>query len=103
MPSHPTSPRSGARMEASPELLKRGPEAVLYAILDQVVDEYAPVVAGVENDIDEIEDQVFAGDPAVSRRVYALFREIIELQRATGPLTTILSGLRAGFDRYRDR
>lgn len=100
---HAESPDLAAvrrRMEASPELLKRGPEAVLYAILDQVVDEYAPVVAGVENDIDEIEDQVFAGDPAVSRRVYALFREIIELQRATGPLTTILSGLRAGFDRY---
>ena len=39
------------------------PEAMLYAILDQVVDEYAPVVAGLENDIDEIEDQLFGGDP----------------------------------------
>lgn len=100
---HAESPDLAAvrrRMEATPELLKRGPEAVLYAILDQVVDEYAPVVAGVENDIDEIEDQVFAGDQAVSRRVYGLFREVIELQRATGPLTTILSSLRAGFDRY---
>ncbi len=33
------------RMEESPELLKLGPEAVLYAILDAVVDGYAPVVA----------------------------------------------------------
>lgn len=88
------------RMENSPELLRLGPEAVLYAILDQVVDEYAPVVAGVENDIDEIEDQVFAGDQTVSRRIYELFREVIELQRATRPLTTILGALRAGFDRY---
>ncbi len=100
---HAESPDLAAvrrRMESTPELLKLGPEAVLYAILDQVVDEYSPVVAGVENDIDEIEDQVFAGDPTVSRRVYELFREVIELQRATRPLTTILGALRAGFDRY---
>ena len=100
---HAESPDLAAvrrRMESTPDLLKLGPEAVLYAILDQVVDEYSPVVAGVENDIDEIEDQVFAGDPAVSRRIYELFREVIELQRATRPLTTIVGALRAGFDRY---
>ena len=38
------------RLEQTPELLRLGPEAVLYAILDQVVDEYTPVVAGLEND-----------------------------------------------------
>ncbi len=43
------------RMEADPEFLSRGPEAVLYAILDRVVDGYAPVVAGLQKDIDEIE------------------------------------------------
>ena len=46
-------------MEGDPELLALGPEAVLYAILDEVVDEYTPVVDGVENDIDEIEDALF--------------------------------------------
>ena len=51
------------RMEAAPDLLRLGPEAVLYAILDEVVDEYAPVVAGLENDIDEIEDQLFERRP----------------------------------------
>ena len=34
------------RLEASPDLLRCGPEAVLYAILDEVVDEYAPVSHG---------------------------------------------------------
>jgi magnesium transporter len=76
------------RLEQSPDLLKLGPEAVLYAILDQVVDEYAPVVAGLENDIDEIEDQLFKSDPSVSRRIYDLSREVIEFQRATHPLLT---------------
>ncbi|MFE5867673.1 magnesium and cobalt transport protein CorA [Streptomyces roseifaciens] len=88
------------RMEATPELLALGPEAVLYAILDAVVDGYAPVVAGVQNDIDEIETEVFSGDPAVSRRIYELAREMVEFQRATRPLVGMLHGLMAGFAKY---
>ncbi|MBC7274512.1 MAG: magnesium and cobalt transport protein CorA [Streptomyces sp.] len=88
------------RMEDSPELLALGPEAVLYAILDAVVDGYAPVVAGVQNDIDEIETEVFRGDPEVSRRIYELSREMVEFQRATRPLVGMLHGLMAGFAKY---
>ncbi|MGP3971895.1 magnesium and cobalt transport protein CorA [Streptomyces sp. 6N223] len=88
------------RTEDSPELLKRGPEAVLYAILDAVVDGYAPVVDGVENDIDEIETEVFGNAPGVSRRIYELSREVVEFQRATRPLSKILDGLSAGFEKY---
>ncbi|WP_329315246.1 magnesium and cobalt transport protein CorA [Streptomyces sp. NBC_01262] len=88
------------RMESTPELLKLGPEAVLYAILDTVVDGYAPVVDGVENDIDESEIQVFSGDPQVSRRIYELSQEVLEFQRATRPLAPMLEGLTAGFAKY---
>ncbi|ANS68946.1 metal-transport protein [Streptomyces lincolnensis] len=88
------------RMEESPELLGLGPEAVLYAILDAVVDGYAPVVAGVQNDIDEIETEVFRGDPEVSRRIYELSREMVEFQRATRPLVGMLHSLMAGFAKY---
>ncbi|GLW96884.1 magnesium transporter CorA [Microtetraspora sp. NBRC 16547] len=80
------------RMESDPDLLRQGPQAVLYAILDAVVDGYAPVVAGLQNDIDEIEVQVFGGDPAAPRRIYALSREVIEFQRATKPLVAMLDG-----------
>ncbi|MEP7157932.1 MAG: magnesium and cobalt transport protein CorA [Chloroflexota bacterium] len=88
------------RMEADPELLARGPEAVLYAILDSVVDGYAPVIAGVDKDIDEIEIQVFRGDPRVSRRIYELSSEVVDFQRATRPLLNVLERLVAGFDKY---
>lgn len=88
------------RMEENPDLLALGPEAVLYAILDAVVDGYAPVVAGVQNDVDEIETEVFGGDPAVSRRIYELSREMVEFQRATRPLVGMLHGLMAGFAKY---
>jgi magnesium transporter len=88
------------RVEADPELLGLGTEAVLYAIMDKVVDGYEPVVCGLENDIDEIETEVFLGDPKVSRRIYELSREVIEFQRATHPLQDILAALAAGFDKY---
>ncbi|GGR02458.1 magnesium and cobalt transport protein CorA [Kitasatospora griseola] len=88
------------RLEADPDLLALGPEAVLYAVLDAVVDGYAPVIAGLQHDIDEIETEVFGGDPRVSRRIYELSREVIELQRATGPLLEIMRALEAGFQKY---
>jgi len=81
------------RLESDPELLKHGPKAVFYAILDQVVDDYLPVVAGLQTDIDEIESQVFGGDPSVSQRIYQLFREVIEFQRACQPLIDMLGSL----------
>ncbi|WP_139415947.1 magnesium and cobalt transport protein CorA [Agromyces laixinhei] len=88
------------RLEGSPELLVKGPEAVLYALLDEVVDEYSPVVTGLENDIDEIEDQLFSGDPQVTRRIYDLASEVMEFQRATGPLIDIFALLERGFEKY---
>ncbi|MDI9972489.1 MULTISPECIES: magnesium and cobalt transport protein CorA [Rhodococcus] len=100
---HSESPDLSAvrrRMESNPDLLRLGPEAVLYAILDAVVDGYAPVVAGLQNDIDEIETEVFSGAPGVSRRIYELTREVIEFQRATRPLLGMLRGLSAGFEKY---
>jgi magnesium transporter len=100
---HSESPdlsRVRRRLESDPELLARGSEAVLYAILDAVVDGYAPVVAGLENDIDEIEVEVFRGDPQVSRRIYELSQEVVDFQRAAQPLTGILAAITAGFEKY---
>ena len=94
---HAEEPDLGAvrkRLEADPGLLEHGPYAVLYAVLDKVVDDYAPVLDGLQDDIDEIEVQVFGGDPGVSRRIYTLTREVIEFQRAVEPLETLFVELR---------
>lgn len=88
------------RMEREPELLAQGTQAILYAIIDAVVDAYSPVVAGLANDIDEIETQVFGGDALVSRRIYELSREVIDFQRATHPLTAVMDALEHGSSKY---
>jgi magnesium transporter len=82
------------RLEADPELLDHGPWAVLYAVLDKIVDDYAPVLDSLQVDIDEIEVQVFGGDPGVSKRIYHLSREVIEFQRAVEPLRDLFDELR---------
>lgn len=90
------------RLEADAALLARGPEAILYAVLDEVVDEYEPVMAGLENDIDEIEDQLFGDDghELLTRRIYDLSGEVIGFQRAVQPLIGIIGALLRGGDKY---
>lgn len=96
----PNLARVRHRLESDPELLARGPEAVLYAILDEVVDQYAPVLAGLENDIDEIESQLFVEDVDATQRIYELGREVIDFQRAVQPLTAMVEALLRGGTKY---
>src|SRR4028119_2004502 len=49
-------------LEADPDLLRRGPEAILHAIMDRIVDDYGPVVDGLENDIQEREAEGSGGE-----------------------------------------
>ncbi|KQO84482.1 MULTISPECIES: magnesium and cobalt transport protein CorA [unclassified Frigoribacterium] len=93
--------RGVARLRSKPDLLGAGPQAMLWALLDAVVDAYKPVIDGLENDIDEIEQQLFAGEPGVSRRIYELFGEVADFQKASRPLIAMLDGLLRGSEKYR--
>jgi magnesium transporter len=80
-------------LEGRPDLLRKGPYAVLNAIMDRIVDDYVPVVDGLANDIDEIEVEVFENKPDVSKRIYELSREVIRFHQATQPLAGTLESL----------
>jgi magnesium transporter len=84
------------RLEQRPELLRAGTGAALWAILDQVVDTYTPVVAELENDIEEVEATVFSGAVAPTERIYFLRREATDFYRAVHPLLTVLTTLERG-------
>ena len=85
------------RVEARPDLLRMGPAAAMWAITDKVVDDYLPVVDGIEDDIEEVENDVFDDDiPAPTERIYHLKREVIEFHRAVWPLLTPLELLEQG-------
>src|SRR3954452_1164745 len=74
------------RLEARPQLLEEGPASVLWAIVDKIVDDYAPVVEGLETDITEVEHTVFGGEAAPTHRIYLLRREVTDFYRAVHPL-----------------
>lgn len=74
---------------------KKGPYGIVWAIMSNVLDGYTPVADGVENDIDEIEEQLFSESKEVSRRIFGLQREVIDLQHATYPLVDMLDRLQA--------
>jgi magnesium transporter len=84
------------RLEQHPELLQAGPASVLWAILDKVVDDYAPVVEGLERDIEDVEATVFSGAVAPTERIYFLRREASDFYRAVHPLLPPLEMLERG-------
>ncbi|WP_354643382.1 magnesium/cobalt transporter CorA [Kitasatospora camelliae] len=77
-----------AGLEKQPELLRKGPASVLYAVCDLVVDSYLDVAAELQTDLDELEAQVFAPGRAhgVAEQIYAFKRQLVVFRRAAGPL-----------------
>jgi magnesium transporter len=86
------------RLEARSELLEAGPVSVVWAVLDQVVDDYEPVVEGLTADIEEAEVGVFEGQADQTERIYFLKREAIEFYRAVHPLLAPLAAIERGAD-----
>jgi magnesium transporter len=84
------------RLEDRPELLKEGTAVVLWAILDTVVDGYAPVIEGLERDVEDVESTVFSGAAAPTERIYLLRREATDFYRAVHPLLGPLEALERG-------
>ncbi len=81
-------------LEANPERLALGPVAVVHAILDRVVDDYRPVLDGLDEDISEIEEEVFSpGRTNPAERIYKLKRQVLDLYRNVEPLIDPLERL----------
>jgi magnesium transporter len=79
------------RCESCPTVLSHGEHYVLYAILDFIVDNYMPVVASIHEEVEAIEDRVFASvpDKADGERLYMLRRDLLRLRNAAAPLVNV--------------
>lgn len=74
-------------MDGQVERLKRGPAEVVHTVADRVVDEYQRVLRSVEEDIDQIQVDVFSGPKAThAERIFRLKREVLEFRQAVIPL-----------------
>jgi magnesium transporter len=86
------------RCEQEPELLRHGPAYVLYALMDNVVDRYFPVLDDVTADIEQIEERIFSGQTtrANIEALYLLKRKLMTLDHATQPLLEVAGKLHGG-------
>ncbi len=86
------------RCELEPELLRHGPAYVLYALMDNVVDRYFPVVDRLSAEIEEIEDRIFSGQTtrAQIESLYSLKRKLMTLNHSTQPLLEVTGKLHGG-------
>jgi magnesium transporter len=84
-----------ARCESTPSLLAKGPSFVLYALMDFVVDNYFPLLESVEEQVEELEDSIFAAqfDRGSTVRIYELKRDAQKLKRAVAPLIDVCTRL----------
>ena len=84
-----------ARCESTPHLLSKGPGFVLYALMDFIVDQYFPVVEGLEERLDELEEEIFGErfTRDTTANIYRLKRDLLSLKRAVSPLVDVCNRL----------
>ena len=83
------------RCESTPQLLKKGPGFALYAVMDSIVDGYFPVIDALEEELQILEERIFAERPnrETTRQIYDLKRQLVEVKRAVSPLIDMCTRL----------
>jgi magnesium transporter len=86
------------RSEREPHLLRNGSGFVFYAIMDNVVDRYFPVVDALEVELERLEEQIFAADsPRTSiQALYRLKHKLMVMRHAVEPLIEVTHKLYGG-------
>jgi len=84
-----------ARCESAPRMLRKGEDFVLYALMDFIVDNYMPVIDAMEEEVGELEEQVFkrAFKRRTIARIYDLKRDLLALRRGVAPVVDIANRL----------
>jgi magnesium transporter len=90
-----------ARCEREPQLLKEGAAFVLYALADNVVDRYFPILEALGTEIEQIEDRIFdrhslAASRAIIQDLYSLKRRLVTLEHHISPLLEAISKFTGG-------
>jgi len=89
-----------ARAEGEPDLLKHGSGFVFYALMDNVVDRYFPLVDQLEVELEKIEERIFESDGADAKRnirdLYALKHKGMTIRHAVEPLIEAVHKLYGG-------
>ena len=88
-------PRSVTALRTGLEpVIARGPDHLLWALVDDVVDGYFPFIDRLGDEIEDVEDVVIArADPATLERLFDLKKELLRIRRAVTPVREIFNQL----------
>jgi magnesium transporter len=86
------------RSEEEPDLLRHGPVYVLYALMDTIVDRYFPVIDALSEEIEGIEERIFAGHTTRVQieALYGMKCKLMTVEHAAGPLLEVTGKLHGG-------
>ena len=75
-------------------ILKRGPDHLLWAIADDLIDGYFPFADRIGDAIDDVQDEVVRkATPDTVERLFKLKRELIQVRRAISPIREVFNQL----------
>jgi magnesium transporter len=79
------------RCEQAPQMLKKGEDFIVYAIMDFVVDNYFPIVTTIQDEVSSIENRIFQDtfDQDTIEHIYELRSDLLTLRHVVGPLIEI--------------
>jgi magnesium transporter len=94
---HPATfdPRAAHQLKMGvAEVLARGPDALLWAVSDSVVDGYFPVFDKLADEIDDLEDRILdRPNRQTLEQVFAMKRELIKIRHVVAPSREIFNQL----------
>jgi len=79
--------------EKHTRILSEGPVALMHRIIDQMVDNYRPMMEELEGQIDRLEEQAFYGRQHIARKVLRLKRDLASMRRVLIPQRDAVSRL----------
>jgi magnesium transporter len=82
--------RARARLEGRPDLADLGPIVAAWAVVEEVIDGYEPVLDRLSDDLEQTEQAVFEGGSDQGERIYLQYREAGRIARALQPLQRIV-------------
>jgi len=95
-------PRATRHLRAGgAEVLEKGIDHLMWALADDVIDNYFPILDKLGDEIDDLEDRVVArADRTLLERLFDLKRQMIQIRRVTSPQREMFNALSSREDKF---
>jgi magnesium transporter len=80
------------RCEKGSHIMSKGADFLLYNLLDALVDNYFPIIEGITEHLDEIEEKILSDPtPIIQASIFKLKRSLVTLRKIIGPQRELIT------------